>query len=94
MNVGWGLLGFIIVIAIIAAAAIALDIWLDIAARQSRYRDRSARDDKGSGRAGFLSRLRPHAWIALFCAAAGTAALFAIADNTVRDVEAEQSQLD
>ncbi len=90
-NVGWYLLGFILVVVAIAVAAIALDIWLDAARRRSRYRERFADEHGHRRKTAPNGRFKGLAWIVLVCTIVGVATLFAIAHNTATALGTEHS---
>jgi cobalamin biosynthesis protein CobD/CbiB len=88
-DMGWGILAFIVMAAMVAATAVALDIWLDVVGRRNRYRDRLADERAAHSKKAPTLRHRRHAWIVLACTVVGIATLFVIAENAVTAVREE-----
>ena len=87
---GWGILAFIVMVAMVAVAAVALDIWLDIVGRRNRYKDRLADERAADSKKAPTLGHRRHAWIVLVCTVIGIATLFVIAENAITAVKEER----
>lgn len=87
-DIGWDILAFIVMVAM-AAAIVALDIWLDIVGRRNRYKDRLADEQAAHSKQAPTLRHRRHAWIVLVCTVVGIATLYVIAENAITAVSEE-----
>jgi hypothetical protein len=92
-DMGWPILSFLIFAAIVAALAVALDIWLGLTSVRHRYDDRRTNERTPFRMASSTPRLPVRAWLFIICAIAGMAALFTIAKSTIATVETEHSQM-